>query len=306
MLFRSAVGKTDLAVRIAKHYHTEIINCDSMQIYKEMCIGSAKPLKHEMGGISHNLMDFVNPITNYSVSDYAHAASLEIQRLHAAGQLPIVTGGTGLYVNSLLYQMDFSGAKPNRELREQLTTKLENEGLASLYNELADISPEAATKIHPNNKHKILRALEISLSGENHKDFTRDPLPISTYKPILIVLSRNREELYHRINQRVDIMLESGLIEEVKHLMNLGLTENHQSMKGIGFKEVIGHLRGEYSYDTMVEVLKQNTRRYAKRQLTWFNRYEQAIWINLSEIPLANNQFDAIIEEIELRQSCSS
>ncbi len=301
----TAVGKTDLSVQLAKHYCTEIISCDSMQIYRQMAIGSAKPSVQEMQGVPHHLMDFVAPTEKYSVSDYAMAARAEISRLHEQSKMPLITGGTGLYVNSLLYKMDFSSAKPDLALRHTLQARIESEGLEALYSELKVLSPEAAKKIHPNNVHKVLRALEIALSGQGHKDFATDPLPETAYTPILVVLTRHREELYERINQRVDIMLQLGLVEEVKALMALGLTSDDQSMKGIGYKEVIGYLVGAYDYNTMVELLKQNTRRYAKRQLTWFRRYNHAIWINLSEIPLAIDQFDAIIKEIEQRQGCS-
>lgn len=301
----TAVGKTELTVRLAKHYGTEIINCDSMQIYQEMAIGSAKPSPEEMGGIKHHLMDFVSPADRYSVSEYAVAARQVIASLLAEGRLPLVTGGTGLYVNSLLYAMDFSGAKPSPELRGQLQQRLEAEGLPALYAQLMQLAPEAAEKIHPNNVHKVLRALEIALGGERQRDFATELVKETAYEPLLIVLTRNREELYARVNQRVEIMLQQGLIEEVKKMMDLGLTAEDQAMKGIGYKEVMGYLSGDYDYPTMVETLKQSTRRYAKRQLTWFRRYPEAVWINLSDFPLANDQFNAIIEEIERRQGCS-
>lgn len=301
----TAVGKTELTVRLAKYLDTHVINCDAMQIYQHMQIGSAKPSLAEQGGITHHLMDFVSPLEPYSVSDFARAARQTIAALHQLGKVPIITGGTGLYVNSLLYAMDFSGQGPDLELRHQLSQRLESEGLGALYRDLVQMAPQVAEKIHPNNRHKVLRGLEIALSGGDKGDFSKDLVRESAYEPLLLLLNRDREELYQRIDLRVEIMLQQGLIAEVQALMDLGLNESHQSMKGIGYKEVIGYLKGDMEYETLVAVLKQNSRRYAKRQLTWFRRYPEGIWINLSDLPDANAQFSAIIEEIERRKDCS-
>lgn len=299
----TAVGKTATTVSLAKHFDTEIISADSMQIYQKMLIGSAKPTLEEQQGIKHHLMDCVDPFVPYSVSDYQKDAKGIIAQLHEEGRLPIVTGGTGLYINSLLYQMDFSGSSRDEAPRLALQARLAAEGLPALYAELERLAPAAAARMHPNNVHKVLRGLEMAQGGGEIKNFATDLVPETAYNPILIVLTRDRQELYDRINLRVDLMLEGGLIEEVKSLMALGLTAEHQSMKGIGYKEVIAHLNGQSTYQEMVETLKQNSRRYAKRQLTWFKRYASGIWINLSEIPDPNEQINAIIEVIARHRS---
>ncbi|NPE21907.1 tRNA (adenosine(37)-N6)-dimethylallyltransferase MiaA [Fusibacter sp. A1] len=297
----TAVGKTEATIALAKDLDTEIISCDSMQIYKGMTIGSAKPTIEEQQGIRHHLMDFLDPHEPYSVSDYSLAAKSIIKELHDRGKVPIVTGGTGLYVNSLLYDMPFSEKSADSALRVNLEKELQQIGPIAFHQKLKDLDPSSASRIHFNNTRKVMRALEIVLQGGSPEDFKTDLIPETSYLPHLFVLNRDRDELYERINLRVEIMLEAGLLDEVRCLMELGLTSDHQSMKGIGYKEVIAYLNGTYDYEVMVDTLKQNSRRYAKRQLTWFRRYNQANWLNLSEFDGKLQAINGIMEAVKSR-----
>lgn len=281
----TAVGKTDLAIELAKSLSTEIISCDSVQIYKNLDIGSAKPSEEEKAGVVHHLLDFVDPKASFSVSDYREKALVEIDRLLEAGKVPVVTGGTGLYMNALIYEMDFGTSCSDEGYRKELEEFADKHGGEALHARLEAIDQEASARIHPNNIRRVIRALEVNhVSGQNMGDFSSDPVLTDRFIPVLIGLKRQRMKLYGRINKRVDLMLEQGLIDEVKNLKNLGLDDTFQSMQGIGYKEVLGYLEGRYDLDLMVSLLKQSTRRYAKRQMTWFRRYAQMNWIDLDEL----------------------
>ncbi|MDN5298943.1 MAG: tRNA dimethylallyltransferase [Clostridiales bacterium] len=271
----TAVGKTDLSIALAKAMGTEIISADSVQIYKKLNIGSAKPTTAEMDGVVHHLIDFVPPTEKYSVSDYARDAKREIRRLHEQGKTPLIVGGTGLYINALLYEMNFGESMGDDDYRKRMEAYAETQGAAALHAKLRQIDPEAAERIHQNNIRRVVRALEINhISGHKAGDFATVPTLTKDYKIYLFGLTRDREKLYARINKRVDLMLMQGLIEEVADLKNMGLDDSFQSMQGIGYKEVLGYLNHLYDYDTMVSLLKQSSRRYAKRQMTWFRRYD--------------------------------
>lgn len=296
----TAVGKTDLSIALAKALDTEIISCDSVQIYKSLNIGSAKPTVEEMAGVKHHLLDFVDPKVPYSVSEYREDALNIIDRLLEAGKVPIVTGGTGLYMNALIYDMDFGSSDSDEAYRAELEKLAEAEGGDHLYERLKAIDPEAAERIHPNNVRRVIRALEVNhITGQNMGDFSKDPVLTDRFIPVLIGLKRQRMKLYGRINKRVDIMLEQGLIDEVKKLKSTGLDDSFQSMQGIGYKEVLGYLEGRYDEALMVSVLKQGTRRYAKRQMTWFRRYAQMHWLDLDELS-TEKALDEIFRLIEL------
>lgn len=296
----TAVGKTDLSIALAKALDTEIISCDSVQIYKSLNIGSAKPTVEEMAGVKHHLLDFVDPKVPYSVSEYREDALNIIDRLLEAGKVPIVTGGTGLYMNALIYDMDFGSSDSDEAYRAELEKLAEAEGGDHLYERLKAIDPEAAERIHPNNIRRVIRALEVNhITGQNMGDFSKDPVLTDRFIPVLIGLKRQRMKLYGRINKRVDIMLEQGLIDEVKKLKSTGLDDSFQSMQGIGYKEVLGYLEGRYDEALMVSVLKQGTRRYAKRQMTWFRRYAQMHWLDLDELS-TEKALDEIFRLIEL------
>ena len=280
----TAVGKTDLSLKLAQELNGEIISADSVQIYKGMDIGSATPSDEELNTVKHYLINEVNPKDEYSVALYAKEARKIINNIHSRGKLPIIVGGTGLYINSLMYEMDFSEQVKDDKLRKELMGEAEAQGVDYIHNKLREMDPDAANNIHKNNLKRVIRALEINiLTGEKMANFKTDPIKTTKFNPILICLKRNRKLLYVRINRRVDIMLENGLIEEVKKLKENGLTEDYTSMKAIGYKEVLGYLDGRYDYDLLVTIMKKNTRHFAKRQLTWFRRYNDAIWMNIDK-----------------------
>ena len=279
----TAVGKTNLSINLAKKLNAEIISADSMQIYKYMDIGSAKVTNEEMQGIKHYLVDEVTPDYSFSVSEFQERAYNYIDDITNKGKKVLVTGGTGLYLNSLIYNMDFAKSDANNEIREKLRLELEEYGIDYMHNKLRELDNEAAERIHKNNTKRVIRAIEVCLSGEKMNDFSNDLKFNEKYKPIIIVLNREREHLYERINKRVDIMMESGLIDEVKTLLNMGYTKDMISMQGIGYKEIIKYLDGEYTLEEAIEIIKRDSRRYAKRQLTWFRRYNDAKWFNLDE-----------------------
>ena len=290
----TAVGKTDLSIKIAKDLDAEIISADSMQIYEYMDVGSAKVTKEEMDGIHHYMIDEVKPDFKFSVSEFQLRADKYIDEIIEKNKLPLVTGGTGLYLNSLIYNMDFAKSDANNELRESLRLELEEHGIDYMHEKLRSLDEESANRIHKNNTKRVIRALEVCLSGEKMNDFSRDLKFNDKYEPIIIVLNRDREVLYERINKRVDIMLEKGLIDEVKNLLNMGYSKDLVSMQGIGYKEIIKYLDGEYTYDEAIEVIKRDSRRYAKRQITWFKRYESAKWFNLDEY----NDFNILEKDV--------
>ena len=279
----TAVGKTDLSIKLSKELNAEIISADSMQIYKYMDVGSAKVTKEEMDGVKHYLIDEVTPDYSFSVSEFQERANNYIKEITDKGKKVLVTGGTGLYLNSLIYNMDFAKSDANEELREQLRLELEENGTDYMHNKLRELDSDTADRIHKNNTKRVIRALEVALSGKKMNDFSNDLKINEKYKPIIIVLNRDREHLYKRIDKRVDIMMENGLIEEVKNLLNMGYTKDMISMQGIGYKEIIKYLEGEYELDEAIEIIKRDSRRYAKRQLTWFRRYDDAKWFNLDE-----------------------
>lgn len=290
----TAVGKTDLSIKIAKDLDAEIISADSMQIYEYMDVGSAKVTKEEMDGIHHYMIDEVKPDFKFSVSEFQLRADKYIDEIIEKNKLPLVTGGTGLYLNSLIYNMDFAKSDANNELREYLRLELEEHGIDYMHEKLRSLDEESANRIHKNNTKRVIRALEVCLSGEKMNDFSRDLKFNDKYEPIIIVLNRERDHLYERINKRVDIMLEKGLIDEVKNLLNMGYSKDLVSMQGIGYKEIIKYLDGEYTYDEAIEVIKRDSRRYAKRQITWFKRYESAKWFNLDEY----NDFNILEKDV--------
>lgn len=279
----TAVGKTKYAIETAKAFNGEIVSCDSMQLYKYMNIGSAKPTPEEQAEVKHWLVDEIDPKEPFSVARYAQMAKAAIEDIFSRGKTPVIEGGTGLYLNSLLYEMDFSGASVDTELRDTLLNEAELFGPEYIYNKLKEADPKAAERIHPNNVKKVIRALEGAISGKNIVDFKNCQEKCKDYDTILIGLTRNRPELYDRINQRVDIMIEEGLFHEVEELLEMGLDESDISMKGIGYKEIIGYFDGLYGQEEAIELIKKNSRHLAKRQLTWFRRYENTKWFNLSE-----------------------
>ncbi|MDO4544833.1 MAG: tRNA (adenosine(37)-N6)-dimethylallyltransferase MiaA [Bacillota bacterium] len=298
----TAVGKTKFAIGIAQVFDGEIVSCDSMQLYKYMNIGSAKPTTEELEQARHHLVDFLDPREPFSVAQYQKLAKAAIKDIQGRDKLPIISGGTGLYLNSLLYDMDFFAVPEDFSYRRQLEEMAANEGREALHRMLQQLDEEAASRIHPNNTKKIIRALERLKEGEGRvRPFHEINKETEDYQAILIGLTRDRAELYDRINRRVDSLMEQGLLEEVRQLMELGLSQEHISMKGIGYKELKDYFRGKISLEKSVETIKKNTRHYAKKQLTWFRRYDRMNWYNISEFKSDEEALKEIIKCLEKR-----
>ncbi len=296
----TAVGKTDTGIILADKLNGEIISADSMQIYKNMDIGTAKPNLEERRGVIHHLIDIINPDENFSVAEFQRLAGGIIDDLISSKKLPVIVGGTGLYINSLIYDMDFTQFASNRKLRETLQEEAEKMGNEYIHDKLKKIDPNLADRIHPNNVRRVIRAIEVYHgTGDKMGDFSRDIVLNDEYEFFLAGLTRERSELYDRINKRVDIMIEQGLIEEVRDLVNLGYSKDLISFKGLGYKEIIEYLEGRYDLNEAIRILKRNTRRYAKRQLTWFRRYESINWYNVSDYPTGKNLAEHIIEDFK-------
>ena len=278
----TASGKTALSIELAKKVNGEIISADSMQIYKDMNIGTAKPAKEEMQGIKHYLIDCVSPLERYSVSEYKKAAILAIEEILEKGKVPIIVGGTGLYVDSLIYGIDFQEMEFDKLYREELEQLVSEGKLPELYEKAKFIDPEAIEKISPNDKKRILRILEIyKATGKNKTEQNKESLKNGVpFNYVVFALDWERDELYNRINKRVDLMLEQGLIEEVQNLLEKYGTEMPTAMQGLGYKEVKQFFDRELTEDEMIEKIKQETRRYAKRQLTWFRKNKETIWLD--------------------------
>lgn len=296
----TAVGKTDTSIIIANKLEGEIISADSMQVYKYMDIGTAKPTIKEQNGVKHHLINVVNPDENFSVAEFQKRAESTIDGLVLNKKLPIIAGGTGLYINSLIYNMDFTKSVSNQKLREKLQEEANVMGNEYVHNKLRDIDINAANRIHPNNLKKVIRAIEVYYeTGDRIGDFSKDIALNDEYEFFLVGLTRDREELYNRINMRVDIMIKQGLVEEVKTLLSLGYSKELISFNGLGYKEIIRYLEGEYDLDEAINILKRDTRRYAKRQLTWFRRYSDINWYNLSNYSSSEKLSDDIIKDFK-------
>lgn len=277
----TASGKTKLSIELAKKLNGEIVSADSMQIYKDMTIGTAKPTKEEMQGIEHYLIDFVSPDTRYNVAEYKKDAINAIDEIIAKGKTPIVVGGTGLYVNSLIYEIDYPEIELDLNYRKKLEKIAENEGLDRLYEMAMKIDKQAMQKISSNDKKRICRVLEIyHATGKTKTQMEIDSrIREPKYDYLVFGINMDRDKLYDRINKRVDIMIKDGLIDEVKDVLGK-YNDFPTAMQGLGYKEVVEYLNGETTKEEMIEKIKMETRRYAKRQLTWFRRYEDIVWIN--------------------------
>ena len=283
----TAAGKTAFAIECAKRYGGEIVSCDSMQLYRHMDIGSAKPTAEERAMVPHHLVDCIDPSApngDFSAAKYANLAGAAIRDIASRGRLPIVCGGTGLYLNALLYEMDFSDAPQDEAYRAELSKIAQEKGPAALHEMLQAQDPEAADRIHPNNVKKVIRALERIRGGEGRvRPFDQIRRENPLYDPVMVCVTRKRSELYARINARVLDMIDAGLADEVRGLLELGLTPSHISMLGIGYKEIIPYLAGESTLEDAIAEIQKNTRHLAKRQLTWFRRYDKMFWLDVTE-----------------------
>lgn len=283
----TASGKTSLSIELAKQINGEIISSDSMQIYKNMDIGTAKPSTEEMQGIKHYMLDFVEPNQRYSVAEFKKDAENAIEEILKKGKTPIVVGGTGLYVDSLIYGIEYQDIKIDEKYRKYLEKRVEEEGLEVLYNEAKKIDPTAIQKISQNDKKRILRILEIyQATGKNKTEQEIESRKNDIkYDYKVFAINMDREILYERINKRVDIMIEQGLIQEVKNLLQK-YDEFPTAMQGLGYKEVVEYLQEKITKEEMVEKIKMETRRYAKRQITWFRKNKQTIWIGPHDLQM--------------------
>ncbi|ART76422.1 tRNA (adenosine(37)-N6)-dimethylallyltransferase MiaA [Sutcliffiella horikoshii] len=279
----TAVGKTKTSVELAKSLKGEIISGDSMQIYKTMDIGTAKVKKEEMQGIPHYLIDIKEPQEAYSVAEFQRDVRNKIDEISSRGRIPIIVGGTGLYIQSVLYDYQFSESGKDEETRLRLEKRSQEIGVDKLHQELTDIDPKSAANIHPNNVRRVIRALEIFYTtGKTMSEYQDTQQPESLYDIALIGLTMDRERLYERINLRVDLMMKEGLLREVQTLHNNGIRDC-QSIQAIGYKELYAYLDGKVTLEQAVNDLKQNSRRYAKRQLTWFRNKMDVTWIDMTD-----------------------
>lgn len=277
----TASGKTALAVELAKKYNGEVVSADSMQIYKGMDIGTAKPTEEEMAGIRHHMIGVADPRDNFSVADYVMSAHKIIEDIAARKKTAIVAGGTGLYINSLIDDVDFSEEPEDGAVRRELYELAKTHGNDAVFSLLRQCDPESAAAIHPNNLKRVVRAVEyFRINGSKISDkISETQKKESRYRPVMLMLNPPRDELYAKIERRVDMMMSAGLIDEVVSLKKAGLNKFHRSMQGIGYKEVLDYLAGFSTKEEMTSIIKKATRRYAKRQLTWFRRDKRMIYL---------------------------
>ena len=278
----TAVGKTDLSIKLAKKLNGEIISADSMQIYKYMDIGSAKVTEDEMDGINHYLIDVIKPDVPFSVADFKEHGDKALNDVISRGKLPIISGGTGLYINSLTCNMTFTEAEKDEDYRNHLENLANEKGNEYIHEMLKECDPISYKEIHYNNRKRVIRALEVfKLTNKPFSSYNAgDDFYNSNYDVHYYVLTMDREKLYERINKRVDIMMEKGLLDECIKLREMGYTSDIQSMQGIGYKEVLYYLEGKISLEDAINMIKQGSRNYAKRQLTWFRRDKRCVFID--------------------------
>lgn len=296
----TAVGKTNLSIELAKRINGAIISADSMQVYKYMDIGSAKIMPQEMQGIKHYLIDELLPSDEFNVFIFKEMAKKALEEIYSNDQIPIIVGGTGFYIQALLYDIDFTEQHTDIAYRNTLSEFAAVKGNHALHEKLKNIDPVSYETIHENNVKRVIRALEYyhncSEPISKHNDSERQKE--SPYNFAYFVLNDERKRLYDRIDKRVDIMVENGLVEEVKKLKDMGYTSDMVSMKGIGYKEILSSLDGAYDIDEAVEKVKQESRRFAKRQLTWFRREKETIWLEKEEYSYDDNKILSKIKEI--------
>lgn len=281
----TAIGKTKISIDIAKKLNGEIISADSMQIYKFMDIGTAKIKEEEKEGIPHYMIDIVYPDEEFTVANYKAEAKKHIKKIYNRGKLPMLVGGSGLYVNSLIYKLNFIQVPPNYDFRKKHSLLADEYGNKYIHDKLRKVDSISANRIHKNDRKRVIRALEIyHETGKPMTTFYKNfRKPNESYDVVVIGLTMDREELYSRINKRVEFMIEEGLVEEVKGLLKKGYDKNLNSMKAIGYEEIIQYLDGNFTLDDAINQIKQNSRRFAKRQLTWFRRNDSIKWVNIDK-----------------------
>jgi tRNA dimethylallyltransferase len=297
----TAVGKTTISIKLGKSLGAEIISADSMQIYKHMDIGSAKISMTEMSGVPHHMIDIVEPWENFSAAQFKELALEYIKNISSNNKVPMIVGGTGLYIDSVICNYNFTEADKDEEYRAFLEDLASREGNGHVFNMLQTVDPEAASKLHANNLKRVIRALEVfKLTGKPFSTYVveEDKKYDVPYELYYYVLNMSRDTLYDRINRRVDIMMEQGLLEEVKKLRNMGCSADMQAMKGIGYKELLYYLEGKISLDEAIDAIKQGSRNYAKRQLTWFKKDPRIKWITKENFEADDDIVEYILTDI--------
>ena len=298
----TAVGKTDLSIQLAKAMNGEIISADSMQVYRHMDIGSAKVTPEGMDGVPHHLIDVLEPEEEFNVVVFQKLAKEALTGIYERGHIPIIVGGTGFYIQALLYDIDFTENDGDTAIRRELEKLAQTQGAGCLHQMLQEIDPESAAAIHQNNVKRVIRAIEfyrqtgkkISLHNEQEREKQ------SPYQFLYYVLDTDRKTLYERIDRRVDLMMEHGLVDEVKHLADMGCTRDMVSMQGLGYKEILDYLSGEITLEEAVYILKRDTRHFAKRQITWFKRERDVRWLELEQFQNDRKKvLEHILDEIE-------
>lgn len=294
----TAVGKTALSIGLAKRINGEIVSADSIQVYKGMDIGSAKITKEEMDGVKHYLIDVLEPTKDFNVATFKEMAVAAMEEIYSNGKIPIITGGTGFYIQAVLYDIDFTKTQSDGSYRASLEAFAKEHGVEALHDKLKEVDEQAAKEIHPNNVKRVIRALEFyqesggkQISKHNEEERQKS----SPYQFAYLVLNKDRQVLYKQIEKRIDMMLEAGLVDEVKHLKEMGCTKEMVSMQGLGYKEILAYLNGECTLDEAIYLLKRDTRRFAKRQLTWFRRERDVDFINKDEYSSESEVLDKIL-----------
>ena len=297
----TAVGKTELSIALAKSIGGEIISADSMQVYKYMDIGTAKIRSEEMDGVPHHLIDILEPDVAFNVAMFKDLAKSSVEDIYSRGRIPILVGGTGFYIQALLYDIDFSEEDSDSSIRKELETLVEIKGAAFLHEKLREVDPESAEQIHANNVKRVIRALEYyQLHGEKistHNETERHKE--SPYDFLYFVLTHDRQVLYERIEKRIDQMIDHGLISEVDNLLKKGYDSSLVSMQGLGYKELIPYLQKKCTLDEAIYVLKRDTRHFAKRQLTWFRRERNVRWLDKSLVSSDEDILKEILNTID-------
>ncbi len=295
----TAVGKSDLSTALATRIDGEITSADSMQVYRHMDIGSAKIKPEQMDGVTHHLIDILEPTEEFNVVSFQQLARHAMAEIYERGHIPLVVGGTGFYIQALLYDIDFTENDEDTSLREQLEEIAASQGCNALFERLRSIDPESCEIIHPNNVKRVIRAIEFyektgtKISAHNEVQRRNE----SPYHFAYFVLNDDREKLYRKINARVDAMIEQGLVEEVSRLAAAGCTRDMVSMQGLGYKEILEYLDGHITLDDAIYLIKRDTRHFAKRQLTWFRRERDVIWVEKPEVDYDNKMIDELIVE---------
>lgn len=297
----TASGKTAFGIEAAKRLNGEIISADSMQIYKYMDVGTAKPAKDEMQGIVHHMMDVVYPDEEFSVALFRKMTKRLIDDIISRGKLPIIVGGTGLYINSITYPLDFTEVAYDTDYRDYLNNLANIKGSSFVHEMLSKVDYDSYIRLHPNDTKRIIRALEVyKNTGKTISQYQKESKKGEIeYNIAYIGLTMDRAKLYSNINRRVDKMFEMKLIDEVKKLQEMGYNKNMNSMQGIGYKEIFEYLEGNYTLEEVKNTIKQSTRRYAKRQLTWFRREKQIYWVNLDDFDCFTKALENIVSYIE-------